>query len=102
VLLGKTRAQWQEALADVDVCVEPVLDIGETFDHPQVRSRGMQLKAGDGRPTAQTGFPFRLAESPATYRRAAPGYGEHSDEVLGEAGYSGDEVAAMRAAGVVR
>ena len=102
VLLGKTRAQWQDALADLDVCVEPVLDVGETFDHPQVRSRGMRLEAGSGRPTAQISFPIRLEESPATYRRAAPGYGEHSDEVLAETGYGGDEIAALRAAGVIR
>jgi alpha-methylacyl-CoA racemase len=101
-LLGKTRAQWQDALADLDVCVEPVLDIAEAFDHPQVRSRSMRLEAGEGRPTAQTGFPIRLEGSPATYRRAAPGYGEHSDEVLAEAGYGCEEVAALRAAGVVR
>jgi alpha-methylacyl-CoA racemase len=102
VLLGKTRAQWQEALAGLDVCVEPVFDIGETFEHPQVRSRGMRLDAGAGRPTAQTGFPIRLNGSPATFRRGAPGYGEHTDEVLAGAGYQTDEVVALRSAGVVR
>ena len=55
VLRTRTRAQWEQALAGHDVCVEPVLDVGETFEHPQVRSRGMRLDAGDGRPTAQTG-----------------------------------------------
>jgi alpha-methylacyl-CoA racemase len=102
VLRTRTRAQWEEMLAHLDVCVEPVLDVAESFEHPQVRSRGMRLEAGDGRPTAQTGFPIRLTGSPAAFRRPAPGYGEHSDEVLAEAGYASDEVAAMRAAGVVR
>ena len=80
-----------DALAGLDVCVEPVLDMRETFEHPQVRSRGMRLDAGDGRPTAQTGFPIRLRRSPATFRRGAPGYGEHTDEVLAEAGYDADD-----------
>lgn len=102
VLLGRTRAQWQEALTGLEVCVEPVLDIAETFEHPQVRSRGMRLDTGPGRPTAQTGFPIRLMGSPATFRRGAPGYGEHTDEVLAAAGYQTDEVVALRAAGVVR
>jgi crotonobetainyl-CoA:carnitine CoA-transferase CaiB-like acyl-CoA transferase len=100
-LLTRTRAQWAETLAGHDVCVEPVLDIGETFEHPQVRSRGMRLDAGEGRPTAQTGFPIRLGDSPAAYRRAAPRYGEHSDEVLAEAGYGTEQLAALRASGAI-
>jgi crotonobetainyl-CoA:carnitine CoA-transferase CaiB-like acyl-CoA transferase len=81
--------------------VEPVLDVGETFEHPQVQSRGMRLEAGDGRPTAQTGFPIRLTDTPAGYRRRAPGYGEHTDEVLAEAGYGSDHIASLRAAGAI-
>jgi crotonobetainyl-CoA:carnitine CoA-transferase CaiB-like acyl-CoA transferase len=61
----------------------------------------MRFDAGEGRPTAQTGFPIRLTESPAGYRRAAPGYGEHTDEVLTEAGYAADQLASLRAAGAI-
>ena len=102
ILLTRTRSEWEAALAGSDVCVEPLLDLAETFEHPQVRSRGMQLDAGDGRPTAQTGFPIHLMGTPAGYRRPAPGYGEHTDEVLAEAGYRRDEVDSLRAAGVIR
>ena len=101
VLSSRTRAEWAEALAGHDVCVEPVLDVGETFEHPQVQSRGMRLEAGDGSPTAQTGFPIRLTDTPAGYRRRAPGYGEHTDEVLAEAGYGSDHIASLRAAGAI-
>jgi crotonobetainyl-CoA:carnitine CoA-transferase CaiB-like acyl-CoA transferase len=102
VLLTRTRSQWREALDGLDVCIEPVLALDETFEHPQVRSREMRLDAGDGRPTAQTGFPIRLTGSPATFRRGAPGYGEQTDEVLAEAGYDTDAITSMRAAGVIR
>jgi alpha-methylacyl-CoA racemase len=102
VLRTRTRSQWEQTLAGHDVCVEPVLDVGETFEHPQVRSRGLRLEPGDGRPTAQTGFPIRLAATPAAYRRAAPGYGEHTDEVLGDAGYDSEHIAALRAAGAIK
>ena len=102
VLRTRTRTGWQDALAGLDVCVEPVLDMREAFEHPQVRSRGMRLDAGEGRPTAQVGFPIRLTSSPATFQRGAPGYGEHTDEVLAEAGYHADEVASLRTAGAIR
>ena len=101
VLRSRTRAQWEETLAGHDVCVEPVLDTGESFEHPQVRSRGLRLDPGEGRPTAQTGYPIRLTGTPAAYRRPAPGYGEHTDEVLAEAGYDAEHIAVLRAAGAI-
>ncbi len=47
------------------------------------------------------GIPFNLGETPAAIRRPPPTLGQHTDEVLSEIGLSGDEVAALRAAGVV-
>ena len=102
VLRTRTRADWEQALAGHDVCVEPVLDTRGTFEHPQVISRGMRLDAGDGRPTAQTGFPIRLMDSPAGYRTPAPRYGEHTDEVLIEAGYDAGQLASLRTAGAIK
>jgi crotonobetainyl-CoA:carnitine CoA-transferase CaiB-like acyl-CoA transferase len=102
VLLTRTRSEWRDALNGLDVCVEPVLALDETFEHPQVKSREMRLEAGAGRPTAQTGFPIRLKGSPATFSRPAPGYGEQTDEVLTEAGYDAASIASMRAAGAIR
>jgi alpha-methylacyl-CoA racemase len=61
----------------------------------------MRLEAADGRPTAQTGFPIRLGDTPAGYRRPAPGYGEHTEEVLTEAGYDAGGLASLRAAGAI-
>ena len=45
--------------------------------------------------------PFRFSGAPAAARPFAAGLGEHSDEVLGEAGYSPDEIKAFREAGAV-
>ena len=42
-----------------------------------------------------------MRASPWSLRRGAPRLGEHTDEVLGECGYSAEQIAELRAAGVV-
>jgi crotonobetainyl-CoA:carnitine CoA-transferase CaiB-like acyl-CoA transferase len=45
--------------------------------------------------------PMKLSATPAQIKRAPPLLGQHTDEVLGEFGLSGDEVATLRAEGVI-
>ena len=45
--------------------------------------------------------PVVLERTPADLERTAPGWGEHSEEVLSEAGYSSDDIARFRDEGVV-
>jgi len=47
------------------------------------------------------GLPFGLSATPASIRTAPPLLGEHSDEILAEAGYSSAEIAALRGGGVI-
>ena len=47
----------------------------------------------------QLGHPVKLGRTPADPRRPAPAFGEHTDEVLGEVGYSAEEIAAMKESG---
>jgi crotonobetainyl-CoA:carnitine CoA-transferase CaiB-like acyl-CoA transferase len=48
-----------------------------------------------------TGFPVKLEATPARLRRPAPALGEHTEEVLAEAGYGPEWIAALREAGVI-
>lgn len=45
--------------------------------------------------------PIELSETPGEYRRPAPLLGEHTDQILGGLGYGPDEIAALRAEGVL-
>ena len=99
VLRTDTRAGWAARLDGLDVCVEPVLGLGESLEHVQVRARGMVLDAGVAGPLPQVGFPFRLGATPAKVRRQAPGYGEHTREVLLEAGLTAAEIDELVAEG---
>lgn len=102
VLCRRTRAEWVELLAGQDVCCEPVLSIAETFSNEQVRHRGMRLEPGVAGPSAQCGAPIRLSDSEFSVRRQAPGHGEHTRELLAEAGYGDRAVDALLAEGAVR
>ena len=46
--------------------------------------------------------PIALSDTPGPSPSAAPVFGQHSDEVLGEYGYSADDIAALRERGVIR
>ena len=53
-------------------------------------------------PTRYLRHAVRYERTPAGLRRHAPRLGEHSDEILGEAGFGAEEIAALRESGVVR
>jgi alpha-methylacyl-CoA racemase len=81
-----------------------VNDFAETFADEQVRHRAMVIEAevaGAGS-LKQVGNPIKLRSMTSDLlRRPAPGLGEHTDEVLEEAGVDEAERAALRAASAV-
>ncbi len=95
ILAGKTRDEWEAIFAGEDVCVEPVLATDELQAHPQHRAREMFFQLGD---LTQVRTPFGAT----TGHTPPPGLGQHTATILGEAGFSDDEVAALRAAGAAR
>ena len=94
ILLSRTRAQWEEFNARHDCCLEPVREWSEALADPQFHAREMVL---DG----ALGTPVKLSATPADASGAAPAPGEHTEEVLGEAGYSAAEIAELRSAGAI-
>ena len=100
VLKQKDREAWTEELRQVDACVEPVLELHELADHPQHIARGAFCTTEDPvlGPITLPRLPLE-GELPAT---PAPGQGEHTDQVLREAGVRQDEIATLRRDGVIR
>ncbi|WP_205521438.1 CaiB/BaiF CoA transferase family protein [Pseudomonas viridiflava] len=100
----KTTAQWVDELEVAGVPCGPVNDLAQVFDDPQVLARGLaiELPHALGGRVAQVASPIRLSETPVEYRRAPPLLGEHTAQVLQALlGMSGDEVVALREAGVL-
>ena len=98
----RTLAEWATLFAKVDVCVEPVLNVSEMIDHPQVRAREMIVDAprADGTSLRQVGHPIKFSRTPATYKHIGAKIGAHTDEVLLKMGYTREEMGQLRKAGV--
>jgi alpha-methylacyl-CoA racemase len=95
-------AEWVALFAQLDVCVEPVLNIPEMLQHPQTQARGLVVAVPkpDGRTQQQIGSPYKFSGSEAVYRGVGTAVGADTAEILGEAGYNEAEITALRQAGV--
>ena len=103
-LRQRDSADWQARLAEAGVPAAPVADVADIVESAQTRALGML------QPVPHPAIPgLRLAALPlsvdgirAEHRLPPPLLGEHSAEVLREAGYADAEIAALVADGVVR
>jgi crotonobetainyl-CoA:carnitine CoA-transferase CaiB-like acyl-CoA transferase len=95
VIATRGRDAWVEALAAHDACAEPVLELDELAGHPLHRARGVffALADGEGGEVVQLRTPL----GPPTAPTPAPTQGQHTREVLREAGFADDEIAALSA-----
>jgi crotonobetainyl-CoA:carnitine CoA-transferase CaiB-like acyl-CoA transferase len=104
VFLGKTRDEWIRIFEGEDVCISPVLSLDEALSHPNTLARRMVVDVGSplGGTERQLGLPIKIAGEEERASGRAPRLGEHDDQVLSELGYSGEEIAGLRARGVIR
>ena len=88
-------AGFEEAHAAVAV----IYDIESLMNDPHVREREIFTTVDDPDlgPVVMTNVLFGLSETPGAIRFTGRGHGADTDEVLGELGYSAEEISAMRA-----
>jgi crotonobetainyl-CoA:carnitine CoA-transferase CaiB-like acyl-CoA transferase len=98
VFRSRSRDEWLAFNDEHDCCIEPVLDLDEALDSELVKARGMvvELEQPELGKIRQLGNPVKLSRTPADPTRPAPAFGEHTDAVLAEVGYSEEEIAAMK------
>jgi crotonobetainyl-CoA:carnitine CoA-transferase CaiB-like acyl-CoA transferase len=97
-LRTRTRADWLSALEAAQVPCGPINALDEVFADPQVQARGMTVPVPHPlNPTLQlVASPLKLSATPVTVRHAPPLLGQHTEQVLAEAGLSAAEIAALR------
>ncbi|MHC8306902.1 CaiB/BaiF CoA transferase family protein [Pseudomonas sp. PB3P13] len=89
--------------AELDACVEPVLTVGEAVRHPQFQARELvtDVPRGDGSMQAQVACPLKFSAGLPAPRHVGAALGEHTDQVLGELGFSVERIARLRGANVI-
>jgi formyl-CoA transferase len=103
-LQTRDRDDWIRRFADAGLPSGPINDIGQVFDDPQVRHRGMAVEVEH--PTAGRvrlpGIPVKFDGTPAAVQGPPPTLGQHTDEVLREVlELSPAAIAELRASGAL-
>lgn len=97
VMQGKPRDTWLRELEAAGIPSSPLHTLGELSEHPHTRASGMRFgyrhpALGELNGIAQ---PLRIDGERMPLRRPPPLHGEHTEEVLREAGFSDEEIAEL-------
>jgi formyl-CoA transferase len=99
----KTSAEWVDILNKAGVPCGPILNVKEMFEDEQIRHLKLATKIQHPRLGEQQvqNLPVTLSRTPGAVVSASPDLGQHTDEALGELGYSKEETAALHRDGAV-
>lgn len=105
----RTRAEWLALLGPADVCLEPVYGVDEVLQDPQARERGLVVEADPldaAGPVSAPGPPWRFGPPFQFVERGrgapAPKLGQHTQEVLRQAGLGDEEIQELAQAKIIR
>jgi alpha-methylacyl-CoA racemase len=93
-IAARPLAEWIAVFAPLDVCVEPVLTVPEMLAAPHTAARGLVVDVPRPAAARNDRSPARGASATArpTYRHVGAPLGQHTAEVLREAGFSAAEI----------
>lgn len=104
IIAGRDRQAWLDLLGETNVPMMVVNSLDDLIDDPHLEATGFwQMHDDPDEGTIRmASYPANFSETPASVRRGAPRLGEHSVEVLREAGIDQDQIETMLAAGETR
>ena len=96
--MKKNRDEWIKILDEAKVPCGPILNMQETFSHPQIQARNMcvEIEHPNAGPVKVLGFPPKLSLTPGVIRTPSPVLGEHTKEILLEYGKSKEAISELR------
>jgi crotonobetainyl-CoA:carnitine CoA-transferase CaiB-like acyl-CoA transferase len=103
-LRERDTAEWQERLRAAGVPAAPVADVADVLASPQTEALGLLQPLAHPRIAGLQlpALPLSFDRQRALHRSAPPDVGQHTAEVLAEAGYDQESIAALAAEGVIR
>ena len=103
VTVSDDGATWLQRLAAAGIPAGPVNDYAAALSDPQAIARDMvvELEHPQAGAIKMLGIPIKLSETPGAVERRPPLLGEHTSEILGEAGLTTDQISDLRERGVV-
>ncbi len=98
VFPSKTTDEWMSELERIDILVAPVQEYRDILTNEQALANGYitEMSHPELGTIRVVGNPVRLSETPLDATRAPPELGQHSEEILLEAGFSWEEIARLR------
>jgi crotonobetainyl-CoA:carnitine CoA-transferase CaiB-like acyl-CoA transferase len=102
-LAEKSSAEWLRLFREADIWAGPVYGYSDLVDDEQVKHNGtfVEYEHHTEGWVKTPGFPIKFSKTPSKIRLGAPVAGEHTGEILAEAGYSAEDVARLATAGIV-
>lgn len=101
--LQQTTAAWILQLEPKGILCAQIMSLAEASEDPQVVANGMVLDIDHptAGPITLQGTPIRMSETPSRIRQLPPNLGVHGADILGELGYSAEDIASMQEDGVI-
>jgi len=96
--ITKTREEWFEIFKKEGIIYSPIQSPREVVDDSQALANDYVTWFDHpvlGR-TKMVGFPWDFSQTPASVRREAPEFGQHTEEILLELGYTWDDTTKLR------
>lgn len=98
IISERTLEEWERVLDWRQVPYAPVYDMEEALNDPHLKARGLlkEIDAGQLGNIREVLFPARFSGFKAEIKRPPPQWGQHTEDILNDLGYSGNEICLLR------
>jgi crotonobetainyl-CoA:carnitine CoA-transferase CaiB-like acyl-CoA transferase len=103
-LQARSSDEWELLLNEAGVPCGPIYRVDQALEHPQVRHREMvvEVEHASAGPVRLLGLPVKLSDTPGDVHLPPPLLGQHTAEILIDAGIDAAEIERLARSGVVR